>query len=208
MNNTLLRSWWLLALRGVIAMLCGVAAIALPAVTLVTLAALFAAFAVLAGTVWMFGAVRHRRGDRRWWVLLLLGVVSIAAGVIAALYPFVTTVALIIVMGANAIVTGMLDIVVAIRLRQQIKGESLLVLTGAVSVLFGLLVLLIPLGAGALALAWMIGIYALLTGALMVALSIQLRTWTRINAGRSIPQAGAQCATNPGAAGENAGGLR
>ena len=66
MNDTLLRSWWLLALRGVIAMLFGVAAIALPAVTLVTLAVLFAAFALLAGSVWIFGAVRHRLGDRRW----------------------------------------------------------------------------------------------------------------------------------------------
>lgn len=207
MNDTLLRSWWLLGLRGIIAMLFGIAAIALPAITLVLLAALFAAFALLAGAVWIFGAVRHRRSDRRWWVLLLMGAVSIVAGVIAALHPSLTTVALILVMGANALVAGSLDIVVALRLRRQIKGESLLLLTGLVSVLFGLLVLLFPLGAGALALAWMTGIYALLTGALMVALSLQLRRWTRLNAARSSPQAGAQSTTNPAAAGENAGGL-
>lgn len=207
MNDTLLRSWWMPAVRGIIAMLFGVTAIALPAVTLVMLAVLFSAFALLAGAVWMFGAVRHRRSDQRWWILLLLGAVSIVAGVIAALHPSLTTIALIVLIGANALVTGILDIVVAVRLRRQIKGEWLLVLTGVVSVLFGLLVLLFPLGAGALALAWMIGIYALLTGAMLVALSIQLRRWTRLNAARSSPQAGAQSTTNRAAAGENAGGL-
>ena len=190
MNETLLRSWWLLALRGVIALAFGTAAILMPAITLATLAALFAAFALLAGAVWIFGAVRNRMGDDRWWVHLLLGALSVGAGMIAALYPGVTIVALVLLVGANALVTGVLDLVVALRVRKHIKGEWLLVLNGIASLVFGILVLLFPLGAGALALAWLIGLYAILTGAVLLALSLKVRSWSRINAPRSSPAAG------------------
>lgn len=115
MNETLLRSWWLLALRGAVAIVFGSLAILWPAITLVTLAALFAAFALLAGAVWTFGAIRNRRSDPRWWLPLLLGVVSIGAGVIAAIDPAVTTIALVLLMGANALVSGVIDIAVALR---------------------------------------------------------------------------------------------
>jgi uncharacterized membrane protein HdeD (DUF308 family) len=185
MNETLLRSWWLLGLRGAIAVLFGAAAILWPAITLITLAALFAAFALLAGALWMFGAVRHRKADQRWWVMLLLGMFSVAAGVAAALNPALTIVALILLIGANALVSGVLDIVVALRVRKYMKGELLLVLSGVASIVFGLIVLMFPTGAGALALAWMTGFYALVSGALLLALAFQVRAWSRINAGRS-----------------------
>lgn len=191
MSETLLRSWWLLGLRGAIAVLFGLAAIAWPAITLLTLAALFTAFALLAGAVWIFGAVRHRKADQRWWVMLLLGLFSVAAGVVAALHPALTTVALILLIGANALVSGVLDIVVALRVRKYMKGELLLILSGVASIAFGLIVLLFPTGAGALALAWMTGLYALFTGVLLLALALQVRSWSRINKGRSSGQAGA-----------------
>lgn len=191
MSDTLLRSWWLLALRGIIAILFGAAAILWPAITLITLAALFSAFALLAGAVWMFGAIRNRHGDQRWWLLLLLGAFSVGAGIIAALYPGLTTIALIVLVGANALVTGVLDIVVALRVRKHIKGELLLVLSGIASVVFGAIVLLFPMGAGALALAWLIGLYAVVTGTMLLALSLNVRSWSRINAPRSSPPAGA-----------------
>jgi uncharacterized membrane protein HdeD (DUF308 family) len=191
MTETLLRSWWLLGLRGAIAVLFGVAAIVWPAITLITLAALFTAFALLAGAVWMFGAVRHRKADQRWWVMLLLGMFSVAAGVAAALQPALTTVALILLIGANALVSGVLDIVVALRVRKYMHGELLLVLSGAASIAFGLVVLMFPTGAGALALAWLTGCYALVSGALLLALAFQVRAWARINAGRSSGPAGA-----------------
>ena len=191
MSETLLRSWWLLGLRGAIAVLFGLAAIAWPAITLLTLAALFTAFALLAGAVWIFGAVRHRKADQRWWVMLLLGLFSVAAGVVAALHPALTTVALILLIGANALVSGVLDIMVALRVRKYMKGELLLILSGVASIAFGLIVLLFPTGAGALALAWMTGFYALFTGVLLLALALQVRSWSRINKGRSSGQAGA-----------------
>ena len=191
MSETLLRSWWLLGLRGAIAMLFGIAAIVWPAMTLITLAALFTAFALLAGAVWIFCAVQHRKADQRWWVLLLLGAFSVGAGVAAALHPTLTIVALVLLIGANALVSGVLDIIVALRVRKYIKGELLLILSGVVSVGFGAMVLLFPTGAGALALAYLTGLYAFFTGALLLALSLQVRSWTRLNGGRSSGQAGA-----------------
>ncbi len=191
MSETLLRSWWLLAVRGAIAVLFGVAAILWPTITLVSLAALFAAFALLAGAVWIFGATQHRKADRRWWVLLLLGAFSVCAGSAAAVHPGLTIVALVLLMGANALVSGVLDIVVAVRMRRYMKGEWLLVLSGLVSILFGVLVLRFPTGAGALALAWLTGMYAILTGTLLLALALQVRSWSRINHGRSSGPAGA-----------------
>lgn len=191
MNHALLKSWWLLALRGAVTLLFGIAAMLWPAITLLTLAALFAAFAIVAGALWVVGALRNRPGDERWWVLLLLGACSIAAGVLAALYPGLTTVVLVLLVGANAVVTGVLDIIVAIRVRKHMKGEALLLLTGVVSILFGAIVLLYPMGAGALALAWMIGIYAIITGSMLLALATQVRSWSRIHTARSSPPAGA-----------------
>lgn len=191
MNDALLQTWWLLALRGLVALLFGAVAIVWPAITLATLALLFAAYGMLAGAVWIFGAVAHRASDRRWPVLLLMGILSAAAGAIAALYPGLTALALVLLMGANALVSGVIEIVLAVRLRTRIKGEPLLALSGAVSVVFGVVVLLFPLGAGALALAWMVGLYAMLTGAMLLALSLQVRAWSRAHQGRSSPPAGA-----------------
>ena len=191
MNETLLRHWWLLALRGAIAILFGVLTLVWPVVTLISLAALFAAFALVGGAVWTFGAIKNRKVDSRWWVLLILGAVSMAAGVIATLHPAMTMLVLILLVGANALVTGVMDIVVALRLRKYMTGEWLLMLSGAASILFGLIVLLFPLGAGAVALAWFIGCYALFTGILLLVLAWRVRTWSRINAGRSSPASGA-----------------
>jgi uncharacterized membrane protein HdeD (DUF308 family) len=191
MNQTLLRSWWLIAFRGAIALLFGVLALAWPGLTLVALTALFAVFALIGGALWSFAAIRHRACDAQWGLLLLLGVVSLLAGTIAALHPAMTLLVLIILVGANALVSGAIDIFVAIRVRKLMRGEWLLVLSGIISILFGGFILLFPLGAGALALAWMIGFYAVLTGALMLVLAYRVRSWTRINGGRSSPSAGA-----------------
>lgn len=178
-NQTLLSHWWLLALRGVIAILFGALTLLMPGVTLLTLAALFAAFALVGGAVWTFGALRHRQSDERWWLMLLLGIVSLAAGAIAMLHPAMTTIVLIMLVGANALVTGVTDLIAAVSMRKIIRNEWLLGLSGVASVLFGAIVLLFPAGAGALALAAFIAMYALLTGTMLVVLSVRLRAWGR-----------------------------
>lgn len=121
--------------------------------------------------------------QKLWWLILLLGLVSIGAGVIAILHPGITALFLVLVMGANALITGVLEIVAAIRLRKEIRGEWLLILTGIVSIAIGALVFLFP-GAGALALVWLISFYAAFTGALLLALAFRARSWAKASAGR------------------------
>ena len=169
MKELLMRSWWMLALRGAIAILFGILALLWPGLTLLFLVAMFAAFAVLSGAVAIAGAVKNRDSDKGWWLILLLGLISIGAGVIAIFYPGITALALVLVMGANALITGVLDIAVAIRLRK-------VVLAGVASIVFGALVFMFP-GAGALALVWLISFYAVFTGTLLLALAFRVRAW-------------------------------
>lgn len=130
----LMRSWWVLAMRGAVGVLFGVLAFAMPDVTLLALMALFAIYAVLAGTVAVAGAMRNRRRANDWWVLLLLGLVGIGAGVLAALRPALTALALVIVIGVNALITGVLEIALAINLRKFIEGEWLIILGAVTSI--------------------------------------------------------------------------
>lgn len=179
MNETLLRYWWMLALRGGIALGFGLLALLLPGLTLLSLIALFAAYAMFGGAVWSVGAIHNRKVDDHWWVLLMAGLAGIGAGIIALVHPALTALVLILLIGANALVTGVLDIVIAVRLRRRIQGEWLLVLTGIASILFGTIVFLYPLNAGALALVWLVGIYAIATGLLLLALAWRVRAWAR-----------------------------
>jgi uncharacterized membrane protein HdeD (DUF308 family) len=174
MKDLLSRSWWMLALRGVIAIIFGVLAIMWPGLTLLTLVALFAAYALLSGGVAVAAAIRHRKTNDDWWIPLLLGLVSIGAGIIALVQPTLTALVLVLVMGANALITGVLDIAAAIRLRKTMRNEWLLILSGIASVVFGTLVFLFP-EAGALALVWLVSLYALITGVLLLTLAYRMR---------------------------------
>jgi len=178
MNSLLSQSWWMLALRGVVALVFGILAFSWPGLTLLWLVALFAAYAVIAGGVSTYAALRNRRTDDDWWLVLLLGLVGLGAGVIAILHPDLTALVLVLVMGAYALLTGVLDIAIAIRLRKVIRGEWLLILAGIVSIVFGVMVFLFP-AAGALALVWLIGVYAVATGVLLLAAAFRARSWGR-----------------------------
>jgi uncharacterized membrane protein HdeD (DUF308 family) len=173
MRQVLAQSWWVLALRGACAVLFGVLALAWPGITLLLLVALFAAYAVISGAAALVGSFRNRN-QRGWWLLFLLGLVSLAAGVLAVVYPGITALALVLLMGANAIVTGVLELWMAVRLRAELRGEWLLGLAGVVSILFGAFVMIFP-GAGALALVWLIAIQAIASGILWLALAFRIR---------------------------------
>ena len=171
-------SWWVLVVRGAVALVFGVLALTWPGITLLGLVALFAAYALTGGVAAVAGAIRARAADRRWWVVLLLGLVSVAAGVLAVFMPAITALALVLLMGANALVTGVLEIILAVRLRHQLRSEWLLGLAGLLSVVFGVLVLLFP-GPGALALVWLIAVWAIAIGILLIAAGFSLRKRTR-----------------------------
>ena len=124
-------------------------------------------FAIVAG-------VRAPKEMRRWWILLIEGIVGVAAGIIAFIMPGMTALILLILIASWSIITGVIEIVAAIQLRKQITGEWLMALMGIASIAFGGLLLYDP-AAGAVALIWIIGIYAILFGVLLIALGFKLR---------------------------------
>jgi uncharacterized membrane protein HdeD (DUF308 family) len=169
----LARNWWLLLLRGVAAILFGVLALIWPGVTLVALIALYAAYALVDGGLALVAAFRGGARVSRGW-LVLMGLFGIAAGVITIILPGLTALVLVLVIGAWNLARGVVEIIVAIRLRKEIDNEWLLIASGLLSVIFGAALIARP-EAGALALVWVIGSFAVVFGVLIVALSIRLR---------------------------------
>lgn len=171
----LARNWWALALRGVAAILFGLAAFFWPGLTLMVLVILFGAYALVDGIFALAASVRAMQQQNRWWPLLLLGIAGVAAGIVTFFYPGITAIALLFIIAAWAIVTGIFTVIAAIELRRHISGEWLLGLSGIASILFGILLIVQP-GAGALALVWLIGIYAVIFGFLELGLAFRLRS--------------------------------
>jgi uncharacterized membrane protein HdeD (DUF308 family) len=176
MRPLLASNWWALTIRGIVAILFGVFTFFWPAVTLTVLALVFGAYALVDGIFNIISAIRGGRAHERWWVLLLEGIVSLAAGAVTFFWPGITVLALIYVLAAWAMITGLLELAAAIQLRKYIRGEWLLGLAGISSVVFGFLLVFWPL-AGALVVAWWIGAYAIVFGAILLALSVELREW-------------------------------
>jgi uncharacterized membrane protein HdeD (DUF308 family) len=173
-ENILHKNWWLLLLRGVVAILFSLVAIARPGVTLAVLIFAFGVFALIEGVLATISAIRASRSDRDWWVLLLEGLFGIMIGVITFLNPSVTALVLLFYIAAWAIVIGTLRVVEAVRLRHAIRGEFWMMLGGVASIAFGLLMLAFP-GTGALAMVALIAAWAFVTGLVLVFLSLKLR---------------------------------
>lgn len=177
MQRMLAISWWMLLFRGAAAVLFGALAVAWPAITLFVLVVLFAAYVLAMGAITLVAGLRTRREDG-WWLVSLLGVVSLAAGALALLYPGMTALVLVLIIGAGALIVGIIDMAMAIRLRKELRNEWLLGLAGLISIVFGAFVLLSP-GAGALALIWLIALQSVLTGVLLIAIGLRVRSAER-----------------------------
>jgi uncharacterized membrane protein HdeD (DUF308 family) len=176
MLDHLARHWWMLALRGVLAIIFGIVALLWPGITLLVLAIVFGAYAFVDGLFAAVAAVRARGRDR---IALIIGAIAgIIIGVVTFFWPGATVFALTILIGAWALVTGVFQIIAAIRLRREIRREWLPLLTGLLSVLFGLIVLFWPVS-GAVAVAWLIGIYAIIFGVLLVSAGLRIRRYGR-----------------------------
>jgi len=173
MINSLARNWWVLVLRGLAAILFGILAFVWPGITFTALVLLFGAYALWDGVFALIGAFRSE-GQRR-WALILWGLAGIAAGLVAFIWPGAATVALVYIIAGWAVVTGIFEIIAAIRLREEIEGEWLLLLSGLLSVIFGVLVAIWP-ASGILAITWMIGAYAILFGILQLILGFRVRS--------------------------------
>ena len=176
----LVRNWWMMLLRGIAGILFGLIAFLRPGIALSALVLLFGLYAIADGVLAIITAFQRRGGvlGDRWWVLLVEGIVGICAGVITLFYPGITAIALLYLIAFWALVTGIFELVAAFRLRKVITNEWMLVLGGVVSILFSILLIARP-GVGLLTLVFWIGAYALIFGALLIALSFRLRSWGR-----------------------------
>ena len=173
--RTMADNWWLVLLRGIAAIAFGILAFVWPVITLLTLTLLWGAYAVADGLFALWGAVAGPRGHMgaRFW-LVIVGLAGVVAGVLAFAWPGVTALVLLFFIAFWAILTGVMQIVGAIRLRKEIDNEWMLAASGVLSVLFGVILIVQP-GAGALGLIFVIGAYAVIYGAILIGLALRLR---------------------------------
>jgi len=170
----LARWWWTFILRGVLAILFGIIAFISPPATIAALVLLFGAWALVDGVFDIVEVIRDRGRHRSWWLALLEGLVGIVAGLLALAFPALAAGALLLLISAWAIVSGVIEIVMAIRLREQITGELWLAIAGGLSIVFGVLLFAFPVS-GALTIVWLIGGFAIAFGISMIILGWRLR---------------------------------
>jgi|SRR5712672_232395 len=173
--ETLVQNWWLFTLRGIFAIVFGLLALIFPGPTMLSLVILFSAYMLVDGIFGIISAVRAiRRKEDRWGLLIFEGLIDIAVGILAFLWPGITVVAFVLLVGAWAIVTGAVMTAAGFRLNVS-HGRWWLVLSGVLSLAFGTLLVIIPL-IGAVVLTWWIGAYALAFGVALVIFSFKLRS--------------------------------
>jgi len=178
MLDVLSRNWWTFAVRGIAAVLFGIVALAMPGIALVVLVFLFGAYALVDGVFALIGAVREAEAHNRWAHLLFVGIFGLLVGAITFFFWQITAFALLYLIAAWAVVTGILELVGAFELRRHLPGDLWWVLAGLASIAFGVLLILRPLS-GALAVIWIIGLYAIIFGGFLIGLAFRLRDLKR-----------------------------
>jgi len=178
-------NWWAVVLRGVAALIFGLVALIWPPSAVAALVLLFGAWAFADGIFNVIAAIREARTGRRWGSLLIEGIVSLIVGIVTFFLPAATALSLVLLIAAWSLITGIAEIVAAIRLRNHIQHEWLLGLSGLLSVALGVLFFLRPAIAAVTIAVW-IGAYAVLFGALLIALGFRLRNWTRLHDGSEV----------------------
>jgi uncharacterized membrane protein HdeD (DUF308 family) len=173
MVHALARNWWLILLRGICAVIFGVLTFAWPGVTLAVLVLFYGAFALVDGVLSLIAAVTGGTPAPRWW-LAVVGLAGLAAGIVTLIMPGVTALVLLFFIAFWAIAIGVMQVIGAIRLRKEIDNEWMLIASGIISILFGIIMLVAP-GAGALGLLFVIGAYAIIHGVTLIMLSLKLK---------------------------------
>src|SRR6516164_3029650 len=172
--ETLKRHWWVPVLRGIAAVVFGVMAFVYPGLTVAVLVLLFGAWVLVDGIFRIAGAIGHRASDPDWGWQLVIGILGIIVGLLTFHAPQITALALVIYIAAWALMNGASEIAIAVKLRQEIKGEWFLILAGLASVVFAVLLLWNPI-AGAAALIWLIAWYAIIMGILEIIFGFRLK---------------------------------
>ena len=174
MVGVLTRSWWLLVLRGILGVVFGVLAFAWPGLTLVTLVLLFGAYSLVDGIFSIITSITNWKERDDHWLLLLSGLAGVGLGLVTLRTPDITALVLLMFIAAWMLVTGVLHIAAAIRLRKEIQGEFWMILSGILSIVAAFTLWLFP-GAGALSVIWVIGGYAIAFGVSLIILGFRLR---------------------------------
>lgn len=174
MLKKLADNWWVVLFRGLFAVIMGILAVMMPGITLVSLLMVYGAFTIADGitAIWIGVAARH--GERIWWEMVATGALAILAGLVVSLWPGLTAMVFVVMIGIFAIIRGVFEIIAAIQLRKVIDDEWMLIFSGVVSVLFGGMLVIRP-GEGAIAMVLLIGAFMIAIGAMTVALSMRLR---------------------------------
>ncbi len=176
MKAFMTQHWWAWALRGVAAILFGIGILVWPRAGLVVLVALFGAFALVQGIFALVGAAQTHEWNPLSWAMLIEGLLGVAAGIVTLVWPGITAVALLVVIAFWALLTGIVELVAAFRFHRELgTGDAFLVgLGGVLSMIFGALLIAQP-QAGALAVIWLIGFYAILFGIAMLVFGFRLK---------------------------------
>jgi uncharacterized membrane protein HdeD (DUF308 family) len=183
MFTVLGRNWWLLAVRGLLAIVFGILAFLMPGITLAVLVALVGAYLLVDGAAMLVALVRGDPVARRSaWSVGIMGILGVVAGIGTFLLPDITALTLLYVTAAWAIVMGVFQVIGAISLRREIEGEFWLALGGVISILFGALLVFNP-GAGLLSLAWLVGLWAIMFGIANLVLAWRLRELSQRSSG-------------------------
>jgi uncharacterized membrane protein HdeD (DUF308 family) len=174
----LAKKWWVLALRGILLIVIGLLAFVSPLVW-VTFVGIYM---LIDGMVMLISGFGDQPTGQSRWPLIIVGILGLLAGLIVLWNPALGGITLTIVIAAWAIVTGILEIIAAIRLREEIDNEWWMIITGVLAIIFGILVFQNVL-AGILTIAWVFGIFAIVAGILSIALAFRVRDFgTKIGA--------------------------
>lgn len=168
------KNWWVMLLRELFAIVFGIITIVWPGLTLLGLIWLFGAYAIGDGAVEIWSGITNRGRHDRWWVEILIGLAGIVAGILVISWPGLSTLALMYLIAAWMVVMGVFQVIYAVRVRKEISNEVWIILSGVLSVALGLFFFAFP-GDGAISLVWLIGIYAVFFGALLVLFSFRAR---------------------------------
>jgi uncharacterized membrane protein HdeD (DUF308 family) len=175
MLTNLARAWHWIVLRGVFAVLFGIFAFIWPGITLAALVLVWGAYAITDGVMALIAAFTMHEEGKPMASLIVVGILGIAAGVVTFIWPGMTALVLLLFIASWAVLMGVFQIAAAIRLRKHIEHEWLFALSGVVSILFGVRLMFLQPMAGALAVVWLIGGFAILFGILLIALGFKLK---------------------------------
>ncbi|MCO6508740.1 MAG: HdeD family acid-resistance protein [Snodgrassella sp.] len=172
--DLLSENWWMVLIRGGAALIFGLLTWFYPFISILIMVMFFGIYALIDGVLGVVIAINGRRTHQDWWLMLIWGMVSILAGIMTFFVPGITWLVLITFIAIWSLVSGILQIIAAIRLRKSIRGEGWMIVAGMLSVLVGIILFVNPVQGG-IALTWVIGVYAALFGVMNIALAFRLR---------------------------------